>query len=218
MLTKPADALFKVVSELSHADAPTNSKNLSLLENNVTCIDLLLKMKHGAFSSIRLALDNEPNSECFVDFRLLTSKELDIVDNTMAQTGLNLLDNRYLRKKIALTLSMASVPRPSMKEYTKAFNSPALSIDDLLEIPEDFLYALGYRYDEFKNKCSPKLESLTQEQINDCVKAIEEREDDVKKCDLLRTWNLSATHEVIISLVNKLAKLEKQAEAVCIGL
>ncbi len=215
--TKQVEALFKVASELSHADAPASVKKLSLIECDVTCIDLLLKMKHGAFTSVKLALDGELVSDCVFDFRLLTTGEEDTIDEQMAMSGLSSIDNRYLRKKICLTLSAASVPHPSFKEHTKAFNSPQLPVKDLLILPEDMLFALGYKYREFKQKHSPKLESLTQQQIDDCVRDIEICEADIKKFDLLNTWNLSATHEVIIDLVKQLAECRKQLEAVFTG-
>jgi hypothetical protein len=219
MSNKKIDALFKASDEL-HENAPKAIKKRSLIECGVTdpvIIEWLLKMKHGAFSKVKLALDSAEVSDCIFTFRLLTAAEDDEIENEMAATGLSYIDSRYKRKYIALVLSKASTPHPSMKEATKEFNSPELPFDALYKIPSEMLYAVGYHYEAFRKRCSPKLESLTQEQIDDCIERLEKCEDDIKKFDLLNGWNLNATHEVIIDLVKKLGKLTKQMEAALIG-
>ncbi len=205
--------ILKVVEETTHADQPKGDKIKSLVECGATAIDSLLKMKNGPLTKIKLALDHHPESEVIGTFRLLTPQEEYEILDKMSESKLSYLDIRYKIKHAALTLSKASQAVPSQK-----FDTPSYSETDLMcSGTVDSLIVLGLKYQEFKDKYSPKLESLTQEQIDKAIKMIEESEDDIKKSDLLNGWSLRATQEVLIDSVKKLTSVTKQMEALLIG-
>lgn len=212
MTTKQEESLFKVVQEINSDEVPRNTKLKSLIESGVGAIDSLLKMKNGCLTSIKLALDGDNCGDCIYTFRLLTSQEEYDIFDKLAATGLSYLDLRYKIKYAALTLSAASRLTPTLNE-----EEPQLSVKALMWIPKYMLLDLAQRYDEFVQKYSPKLEHLTQQDMDDCIKMIQECEDDVKKYVLLNGWSLKVTQDLLISSTKQLEKLTKQVEAVCIG-
>lgn len=207
-------SILKVVEEVKHENQPRGKKLKHLIESDIKdSIDTVLKMKNGILTTVKLALDHDPNSDVIAEFRLLSAEEEYEILDAMAETGLSPLDTRYRLKFAALTLSKASCPSPN-----QTFNSPSFSVKTLMAIETmESLLALGLKYQEFKDKYSPKLESLTEEQIDHAIKMIEESESEVKKLDLLNGWSLKATQEVLINSVTKLTNVTRQLEALLIG-
>lgn len=200
-----------------HNDVPEGVKKKSLAEIGAKkdCIDVLLKMKHGVLTSVKLALDGDDASDCIYTFRLLSAQEesdiFDEMEKLKYQPGIHYQYDIYYISKV---LSRASKSIASDKPFTQ----PELTEEVLRKaFPKYLLLAIGIKYNEFREKVSPRLETLTEDQITEIINDINECEGSQKKLTTLSGLNLNQTHEVLLSLLSRLDGLTKQLDSVVIG-
>jgi hypothetical protein len=188
-------------------------------------LNLMLKMADGVLTTINLSLDGKEDSEAYIPFRILSAKEeLDIKD---AMSESNLIPNTtgaYELLFIAKRLSQASssIQNPSPQDIG---SHPLLTEHELVNIvSERQLLALGYRYDDFINRHSPKLRSLSQEEINEVVDEISEvldydpKPQGVALNQIFCALDLNVMQEVLISCVKLLKTQSAQMDKLSTGI
>lgn len=198
-------ALVQKSKELVHGEQPENVRKKALIESGVLdgeAVKFLLKLKHGAMTTIWLALDGEDGSEASLQMRLITSEEeLQIEEELMQlmkEKGFMPLSLGYNLHKISKTLAMATKPITGMPS---PHNQPILGEKELLQSPPELLLALGERYSQFRLKHTPRMESMSDEDFEDIFKALDECEGDAgKMLRILGGLKLHSTQEMVIRL------------------
>lgn len=203
--TDKIQGLMRIKEQVAHADVPNGQKVQAAVESGVKDIDWACKMKRGPLTCMQLALDLADDSELIYKFRVLTTyEEIEILDELEA-AKIPEGSIKYRILQICLKLSKASKDIPSLT----MMRNPGLTVEQLKFLDLETLFALGYKYDEFTMKYSPRVEGLNLEQINAMIKRLDECEDAEKKSDLIYLLNLKQMHDLIMGLHTK---LETQTE------
>ncbi len=211
--TDKIQALLKLKETVSQADVPNGVKLQSSVESGVKDIEWASKLKRGPNTFMKLAIDCAKDSDLIYTFRILTTFESEAIERELEESKLPIGSIRYRILQVCLTLSAASRARPSLTINMP----PELTVEQLKFLDLETLFALGYKYDEFVLKHSPRIEGLNLDQINNMIKRLNECEDDEKKSDLIYLLNLKQIHDLIIGLQTKLETQTEQMERVVTG-
>lgn len=217
-IIRAMDTFFKTHDEITHEKVPAAKKKLAFIECGVDkdAIDVLLKMKHGCLSTVKLGLDNEDASEAMWDFRLLSAQEeadiQDAMNNTKYIPGVNPQYAIYLGSKI---LAAASSP---LGELAPGGKTPKFTEEYFRKVfPASILTGLFIKYNDFKRRVSPKLEDFTEDMLNEILEEIDATEAS-KKFDIISCLSSTVMPEVILGLYNKLQDVTKQLDKFVIGI
>ena len=228
MTERVSDKFVKIVNEIKHTDQPSATRNRVLLDAGADS-DLtkyLKKMKNGVLTTVTMAFsgaNSNTEEDVLVNFRVISAQEeADIYEemNNLKYTPMTPLYNIYYLSKI---LSKATKSIPSLLELAQ----PEISEDIFRRcIPTSSLFFVGNKYLEFLKKYSPKLESLTEEEVNDVLEQLNNisNNDDnevtsqIKKLDLLTKLSCSQMLEIILVLQKRLLTIGKQMDKLSTGL
>ena len=203
-------SLIKASKILEHKDVSNGLKKKSLIESGIKdkgAIDFLLKLKRGALSTVTLYLDEVENSDCAINFRLLTAQESLDIEVSMVQLEKEYNINRtsiiYSIYFISKTLSQASKKLPANESFINT--QPELSESDLRNgIDTDTLIALGNKYLEFKNQYAPQLDNVTDEDLEEFVSELNSCEEDIiKKLECLNGLKSRQIERVVLLDIHK---------------
>jgi len=219
--------LIKATKVLEQKDIPNPIKKKSLIEVGIKdsdAISFLLKLKKGALNTITLYLDESENSECAINFRLLTAQEWADVElemhNFAKERDLSYTSVVYSIYYTSKILSRASRNMPYALEKFSKSNQPELSEEELrLAIDPDTLLSLGNKYLEFKNNYAPQMETITDDDINEFVEELNRCEDDlIKKLVCLNGLKSRQTEKaVLLDIHRRYQDLQKQLESLLTG-
>ncbi len=215
------DKFVKNISEIGHEDATDQNKKRSIIESGVINegeINYLMKLRKGCLNRMQLALDNMDGSDTIVDLRILSTAEVIAIEDEIASRQFS---NDWTREKtrIAKTLSVATQPIPSP---TKQKIEPVISEAGFLYLPVYLLNWLGKKYEEFKAKYSPRPEDLTDDDIKNIIKTLDNLDENGvklgssveevrrKKLDLLTLLDFTTMCEVMITMQEQSRTIKQQ--------
>lgn len=218
-VVRAVENLFKIHDEITHDKVPASKKKLSFIECGIDdkdIIDVLLKMKGGCHSSIKLGLDNEDSSEALWEFRLLSAQEEADIQDAMDKTKyIPQINPQYFIYLASKTLAAAS--SSSLGNNAPNGKSPRFTEEYFRNtFPASILAGLSIKYNDFKRRVSPKLEEFTEEMLNEILEEIDATEAS-KKFDIISCLSSTVMPEVILGLYNKLENVTKQLDKFVIG-
>ena len=189
-MTDKIQNLIKASKILEHNKQPKIAmKKKSLIECGIDkkAVDFLVNLRKGPLTTITMYLDDDPEGDCGISFRLLTAQEgldleleMDKLTKDYGFTYLSVAYNIYYASKLLAKASKLSPSTNEVAEITQ--NQPVLTEEALRNaIDTDTLIALGRKYMEFRDTYSPKLEEVTQEQIDEVVAELDVCEDSPEK-------------------------------------
>lgn len=177
---------------------------------NDDCVSLSLKMKGGTrHTTLKLALDNAPDSDVIYEFRLLTGYETEQILNELSQLSYDKYDTRYSIRHTAKCLS-----RATQNTANRVMSAPALPEEFFLKcLDVNVLLYLGIKFAEFQHKYSPPLATLTEQDIKTLTDLIMAEYQDEKKSQALEELSLGAIFQLAYSWMNQLINLNKQMDS-----
>ena len=189
-MTDKIQNLIKASKILEHNKQPKIAmKKKSLIECGIDkkAVDFLVNLRKGPLTTITMYLDGDPEGDCGMSLRLLTAQEgleLELeMDKLTKEHGfayLSLAYNIYYSSKLLAKASRLSPSTNEIAEITQ--NQPVLTEESLRKaLDTDTLIGLGLKYMEFRATYSPKLEEVTQEQIDEVVAELDACEDSPEK-------------------------------------
>ena len=195
---------------------------------NQDVLELMLQMRDGVLSSIELAfidlpIDGDETNTAYVRFRLLSAKEeLQISDEMRASKLLPDFDGAY---ELLLATKRLSIASSKTQNPIDINAKPLFSESDMLNsLTRPQVLALGYYYDEFCKKCSPKLREYTEADIQYVIDKLDEalqldpKDAIITSNEILSSLDLSAMRGVIIKSVMSLRAHMQQMDKLVTGI
>lgn len=198
---------------IEHKDQPTSLKEISLIETGIQgeMVSKLLKMKSGILTTMTLALDFVDDSDCLIRLRLLSADEILRIEQEMADSKLIYGTLSYKIRHSAKRIALASTRIATDNEINKV-DSLTLTESELLKIASvEVLTALDTKYLQFMDKYSPKLEELSQEQVDEVIEELVMMDEHQlgKSEDLLNGLSYQQMREIILGYNKKLVAVKK---------
>lgn len=219
------DSLIKSYEEITHDKATKQMKINSLIESGVQeegVINFLMKMKNGVLTKMTLALDGaDEESDVLITLRLLSTQEFTDINDVLSQKKYPTVWD-FNKARAAKILACASKPYVCPEATT--FANPPLSEQVFLSLPPMLLTMLITKYEAFERKYSPLIEDLTQQDMDELLKILDEMDEDgvakgtpekelvKKKLDMLNSLDFTAMCLMLISTHKKLKNLTQQTD------
>jgi hypothetical protein len=169
----------------------------------------LCKMKGGVFTKTEISIEADALSDCRFVFRLLSALEELEIEEKLAERKFNLPGTLHAYTAAHILSKATSAPTGDAK--------PELTPEDFLGLLDKQLLSYVYtQYDNFTQRHNPHVGSISEEEINQILTAVEEDVYNPKKLiscfldlNLNRTQELNFIAYLIISLLTVKEQMDK---------